>query len=45
MAWYHNRLSPAYRGRSAADVTGIFTGLGLTSPFWRFEGNPSTPQK
>jgi hypothetical protein len=33
--WYHNRLSPDYHGRSAAEIAAIFAQLGLTSPFWQ----------
>jgi hypothetical protein len=44
-AWYHDRLSPAYRSRTAAEVHAIFAGLGLTSAFWHYEGDPSAPQK
>jgi hypothetical protein len=32
--WYHNRLSPSYRGRMAAEVEAIFRHVGLHSPFW-----------
>jgi hypothetical protein len=32
--WYGGRLDPTYRGRSAAEVEGIFQRVGLTSPFW-----------
>ena len=44
-AWYDNRLSVAYQGRTAAQVTEIFQGLGLTSAFWQMEGDPQSPQK
>ena len=43
--WYHNRLSPDYRGRTAAQVVEIFQALGLTSPFWQIVGDPQAPQK
>jgi hypothetical protein len=33
--WYHNRLSPDYRGRTVAEVEAIFRQVGLHSPFWR----------
>lgn len=33
-AWYHDRLDPSFRGRSAAEAVAIFRGLGLTGPFW-----------
>ena len=32
--WYHNRLSPDYRGRSLAEVEAIFRQVPLQSPFW-----------
>jgi hypothetical protein len=34
--WYQNRLSPNYRGRSAAQAEAIFTAVGLEGPFWHF---------
>ncbi len=33
--WYHDRLSPAFKGRSLAEAQQIFEQLGLISPFWR----------
>jgi hypothetical protein len=36
-AWYHDRLSPEFRGRSAAEAQAIFRRLGLDGPFWRLE--------
>ncbi|HZG68440.1 MAG TPA: hypothetical protein VEZ12_16980, partial [Herpetosiphonaceae bacterium] len=33
-AWYHNRLDPAYRGRSAEQAQAIFRQLGLRDSFW-----------
>ena len=33
-AWYHNRLDPAYRGRSAEEAQAIFRQVGLRAPFW-----------
>jgi hypothetical protein len=33
-AWYGNRLSPDYHGRTPEQVRAIFEGLGLNSPFW-----------
>jgi hypothetical protein len=33
--WYHNRLSPDYRGRSAGEAADIFRQVGLTSAFWQ----------
>jgi len=43
--WYHNRLSPDYHGRTAADVEAIFKSLGLTSAFWQIGGDVTAPQK
>ncbi len=43
--WYHNRLSPEYHGRTAAQVQEIFRQLGLTSSFWQTQGDLSAPQK
>ncbi|MBI1299221.1 hypothetical protein GC175_30180 [bacterium] len=43
--WYHNRLSPDYRGRTAAEAKTIFTDLGLTSPFWQLHDDPDALQK
>ncbi len=33
-AWYDNRLSPDYRGRSVEQAVALFEGLGLRSGFW-----------
>jgi len=33
-AWYANRLSPGYRGRTLAEAEAIFARLGLSGPFW-----------
>jgi hypothetical protein len=33
--WYHDRLSPAYQGRTAEQVQEIFKESGLTSEFWK----------
>ncbi|MEZ4870253.1 MAG: hypothetical protein R3C14_53480 [Caldilineaceae bacterium] len=43
--WYHDRLSPDYRSRTAAQVTEIFRSLNLTSDFWQMEGPATAPQK
>ena len=32
--WYHNRMSPEYRGRNLEQIQGIFKEVGLTSGFW-----------
>ena len=37
--WYHNRLSPDYRGRGLPEIQAIFRAVGLTAPFWAAEGN------
>jgi hypothetical protein len=34
LLWYHDRLSPEYRGRSLAEIEEIFRKVGLQSPFW-----------
>jgi hypothetical protein len=33
-AWYGDRLSPDFRGRTVAQAVAIFERLGLTSAFW-----------
>jgi hypothetical protein len=43
--WYHNRLSPDYHGRTAAQVGEIFKQLGLTAAFWLAAVDPDAPQK
>lgn len=43
--WYHDRLSPTYRSRTAAQAEAIFRSLGLTSPFWQHTGPADAPQK
>ena len=35
--WYTDRMSPHYRGRSIMEVQAIFTRLGLTDDFWKFD--------
>ena len=37
-AWYGDRLSPDFRGRTLAEAEAIFRGEGLTSEFWRLSG-------
>jgi Alkylmercury lyase len=45
-AWYHDRLSPAYRSRTVAQVEAIFRALGLTSSFWYMaQPHQEVPQK
>jgi hypothetical protein len=34
--WYDDRLSPAWRRRTAAEAEAIFREVGLTGSFWRF---------
>jgi hypothetical protein len=34
--WYHNRLDPAFHGRSIAEAEAVFASLGLEGSFWRF---------
>jgi hypothetical protein len=33
--WYHDRLSPAWRRRTAEEAEEVFESLGLTGEFWR----------
>ena len=35
--WYHDRLSPAFSGRTTTQAHQIFAQLGLNGPFWRFD--------
>jgi len=37
--WYHDRMSPGFRGREAADAIAIFRALGLTDDFWTMPPN------
>jgi hypothetical protein len=37
-AWYRDRMSPHFRGRTLEQVMHIFDGIGLVLPFWK----PST---
>jgi hypothetical protein len=34
-AWFSDRLSPEWKRASAEEAEAIFTGIGLTSSFWR----------
>ena len=34
--WYRNRMTPTYRGRSAAEAEYIFIRTGFSSEFWKF---------
>jgi hypothetical protein len=40
-AWYSDRLDPAWRRRTAAEAQAVFSGLGLTDPFWCLAAPPS----
>jgi hypothetical protein len=33
-AWYGNRLSPDYRGRTVEEIREVFDGVGLPDEFW-----------
>lgn len=33
--WYHDRLDPAFHGRSTEEAEAIFAAAGLDGPFWR----------
>ena len=44
-AWYDNRLSADYKGRTLRDVQAIFQAFELTSEFWRSDASPDAPQK
>ncbi len=35
LAWYSDRMSPGFRGRSGSEVRAIFSRLGMTSQFWQ----------
>ncbi len=41
--WYHDRLNPAFHGRTRAEAQTIFHQLGLTSPFWQPDARHDTP--
>jgi len=34
-AWYHDRLEPSWRRKTAEEAEEVFAGLGLTGDFWR----------
>jgi hypothetical protein len=36
-AWYRDRLSPDFSGRTHAEAHAIFAALGLRGAFWRFD--------
>jgi hypothetical protein len=33
--WYHDRLSPTWRRRTAEEAEEVFAGLGLKDGFWK----------
>jgi hypothetical protein len=35
LAWWHDRVDPAWRPHSREQNPAILDGLGLTGPFWR----------
>jgi len=35
--WYHDRLSPNYSRRTAAEAEAAFESIGLTGAFWRLQ--------
>ena len=37
-AWYHNRMDPDYRGRTAEQAQAVFRQVGLQSSFWSLAG-------
>jgi len=37
--WYHDRMSPQFRGRSVEEAIAIFRSLGLTDDFWTMPPN------
>jgi hypothetical protein len=39
-AWYADRLQPSWRRRTATEAQAVFTGLGLTGPFWSLDRPP-----
>lgn len=43
LAWYHDRLSESFHGRTPAEAVAIFTRLGLTDPFWSLDQASPTP--
>jgi len=34
-AWYGDRISPGYRGRTLEEARRLFAKVGLTVPFWQ----------
>jgi hypothetical protein len=41
--WYSDRLEPEWRRRTAAEAQAVFTGLGLTEPFWHLPAPAAPP--
>jgi hypothetical protein len=37
-AWYGDRMSPSFRGRTVAQAQDIFQRVGLRSDFWKTDG-------
>ena len=35
LAWFHDRLSPDWRRKTAEETEEVFVGIGLTDPFWK----------
>lgn len=33
--WYHDRLSPDWRGKTVAEATAAFSRIGLRGKFWQ----------
>jgi hypothetical protein len=38
LAWYHDRLEPAWRRKTREETGRLFAKLGMTSDFWRLDG-------
>jgi hypothetical protein len=39
-AWFENRLQPGFRRRTVEEAEAVFTGIGLTGPFWSLQPAP-----
>ncbi|MYE27739.1 MAG: hypothetical protein F4X87_11110 [Chloroflexi bacterium] len=37
--WYHDRMSPRFRGRAVDEAIAVFRALGLTDDFWTMPPN------
>lgn len=44
VAWYHDRLDPAFRGRTPEGAVAIFRSVGLDGPFWSLGDATPLPQ-